>query len=59
MPARESVGSINHERVNEVSKNLGVEGKVVYSFTCEPIAGDLRQSHTRTFPHRRLVRKYV
>lgn len=57
MPAKESVGSINHERLKEVPKNLGAEGKVVYSFTSVSVARDVRHSHTRTFPHRRLIRK--
>ena len=40
-------------------KKLGIKGKILYSLTSVSVAGDLSHSHTRTFPHRRLIRKCV
>lgn len=46
-----------HETVEEVSKNLGIEGKVEYSFTFMSTARDL--SPTLVFPHIRPIRERV
>lgn len=54
MPARESLGLVDHERVN-IPKNIDIQGKTGYSFTFISSAGDLKHSHTRTFPHIRLT----